>query len=421
MKIKNIIFTLLGLFVLPISAFALDAPVVKDAPSTISAKTYTMTINVTPGSKVTVVGGPSDLAPVTDGAGTDKLDGVIKIMVGLAQGATNVFSITAEKNGQVSNAVQITIKETSGTSTAKTTTDTTKKTDTTSDMAKKGDITPPSAPILNPIENPVAGKRYLISGSSESLAGIYVENTDGVRVAITAADSKGLFDVDVDIAAGKTNRFNVYAKDAAGNVGPSVQAVIQSSDPEEKVVVKTTDTTGVTGFTDTKGHWAETYINQIYEKGIASGKAADKFDPNANITRAELTKIAMKAFGHNVGDQPAENPFADVPKGEWYGAYVAMAKELNIVQGFSDGFHPNEPITRAGALKILLTASGLDIPDGTSDFTDVPADSWFAKYVAFAKANEIVGGFSDNTFRPDALITRAEVAKIVVKIMELVK
>jgi hypothetical protein len=418
MKIKNIIFTLLGLFVLPLSAFAISAPVVKDVPGTINANTYTLTINVDPGSKVTVVGGPSDLAPVTDGAGTDKLDGVVKIMVGLAQEATNVFSITAEKNGQISNSTEVTIKETSST-----------------DTTKKGDVTPPAAPILDSIKNPVADTKYTIKGSSESLAKIYVENTDGVKIANTAADSNGIFDIDVDLVPAMTNRFNIYAVDAAGNVGPSVQAVIESSAtaPVQDVVTpdkttatpdtaKTPETITISPFTDIKGHWAETYINQIYGKGIANGKTSTSFDPNANITRAELTKIALTAFGHATGNkQPTENPFADVQKGEWYGAYVALAKDLNIVQGFTDGFHPNESITRAGALKILLTASGLDIGNGTTDFTDVPEGAWFAKYVAFAKTNDIVGGYSDNTFRPDANITRAEVAKIVVKILGLVK
>jgi hypothetical protein len=410
MKIKNIIFALLGLFVLPVSAFALSAPIVKDAPGTVSANTYTLTIKVDPGSKVTVVGGPSDLAPVTDGAGTDKMDGIVKVAVGLAQETTNVFSITAEKNGQSSSSTEISIKETISANTA-----------------KKGDITPPAAPVIDPIKNPVDGIKYTIAGSSESLAKIYAESSDGVKAGNTAADSNGILDIDVDLAPAKTNRFNIYAVDAAGNVGPSVQAVIQSS-ASAIAVTAVTDHNEMTAdaitspFTDIKGHWAEGYIDQIFTKGIANGKAADKFDPNANITRAELTKIALKAFGHEVGDsQPAENPFADVPKGEWYGAYVALAKELNIVSGFTDGFHPNEPITRASALKILLIASGLDIADGTTDFTDVPADAWFTKYVAFAKANDIVGGYSDNTFRPDALITRAEVAKIVVKILGLIK
>jgi len=416
MKTKTILLSLLGLFILPVSAFAaLAVPIVTTVPATINANTYTLTIKVPIGSKVTVVGGPSDLAPVTDGAGGDKLDGVVKIMVGLAQEQTNVFSIIAEKNGESSSSITITIKETSKTSA---TTETSK-----TPTVRKGDVTPPSAPVIDPIKDPVTGTKYTITGSSESLAKIFVEKTDGTSVDDTAADSNGIFDIDVDLLPGKTNRFNIYAKDVAGNTGPIVQAVIISTAPATTAnETGAVNPTGLTPFTDVNGHWAEAFIAQIYDQGIANGKADGKFDPNANITRAELTKIALNAFGHTVGsNQPTENPFADVPKGEWYAVYIALAKELNIVSGFADGFHPNEPITRAGALKILLVASGLDVGNGTTDFSDVESGAWYEKYVAYAKANGIVGGYTDNTFRPDNNITRAEVAKIVVKILELVK
>ena len=403
MKIKNMILTLLGLFVLPIGAFAsLATPVVSPAaPSQINANTYTFTIKVASGATVSVVGGPSDIAPVTDGAGTDKLDGTVKVTVGLAQEATNVFSISSQKGSDFSSSITVTIKETG-------------KVAATTD--KKGDVTPPEAPELDQIESFVAATKYTITGSCEANANIYAVTPDGVRVGSSSANSNGIFSVEVPLVSNKTNRINVYAEDAAGNIGPSTQAVI-----EVPIVSEVKSETNIIPFTDIAGHWAETYIDQVYEKGIANGKSEDSFDPNANITRAELTKMALNAFGHTVGGEPDANPFDDVPKGEWYAAYIAKAKDLNIVTGFSDGFHPNEPITRAAALKILLEASGLDIGSGSSGFPDVPSDSWFSKYVAFAEIKDIVGGYSDNTFRPNANITRAEVAKIVVKILDLLK
>jgi len=285
MKTKTILLSLLGLLILPVSAFAaLATPIVTAVPATINANTYTLTIKVPIGSKVTVVGGPSDLAPVTDGAGKDKLDGVVKVMVGLAQEQKNVFSITAEKGGQFSSSVTVTINETSKTTTV-----------------KKGDVTPPAAPELDPIENPVSGTEYEITGSCEAEANIYADSSDGTRAGSSHANSNGIFSVSVKLEAGKTNRINVYAEDAAGNIGPSAQAVIQSDAPvqsQDNTVAE--DSAKPTPFTDISGHWAEIYIDQIYEKGIANGKTENSFDPNANITRAELTKIALNASSQTV-------------------------------------------------------------------------------------------------------------------------
>ena len=156
MNIKKIILSLLLSLVFPMGVFALSAPIVSSVPSQIDADVYTLTIKVPIGSKVNVVGGPSDLAPMTDGENGDVLDGIVKFMVGLAQEKTNIFSINAEKNGEVSKSITVTIKETSK-----------------AVSTEKGDTTAPSAPVLDDIANPVKAYEYEITGSTESNANIY--------------------------------------------------------------------------------------------------------------------------------------------------------------------------------------------------------------------------------------------------------
>ncbi len=186
-------------------------------------------------------------------------------------------------------------------------------------------------------------------------------------------------------------------------------------------------------FTDTRAHWAKSYINHIAGLGIVSGKSATRFAPDDMITRAELTKVAMNAFGYEVPESVSERPFQDVPFGAWSAPYIQTAKENGLVRGLAGGrFEPDTPITRASALKILIEATGFEgVEDNLYEnyagnpgwwyvsFPDVLIGEWYDKYVAYAHDYGIVRGYEDGTFRPGSPITRAEVAKIVTKILEL--
>ena len=408
MKTKNIIISLICALIFPLGVFALSAPTVDSVPSQMDANSYTFTINAPVGSTVSVLGGPSHIAPVTDGAGSDELDGVVEVIVGLAQEQDNVFSITAEKDGESSDAIMVTIHETSA-----------------GGSVLQGDHTPPDAPVLDPIENPVKAYEYTITGSVEADANIYVRKGEDV-VGSTRANSNGIFFVTVNLEMGKTNRFNVSAEDGAGNEGFATQTVIQAvqpdypePEPEEEGAVEDPQTSTCI-FTDISGHWAEGFICKLYDKGVVSGKSATSFAPDEYISRAALAKIVVNIFNHAVPDDVTENPFPDVPKDAWYAPYVTKAKEEAIVGGFPDGtFKPGDLITRAAALKMLVVASGLDYFMSQSDFPDVRSSDWFANYVGFAQENNVVGGYGDGTFRPGNSITRAEAVKMSLKLLEL--
>ena len=185
-------------------------------------------------------------------------------------------------------------------------------------------------------------------------------------------------------------------------------------------------------FTDIANHWAETYINQIASMGIVSGKSEGKYAPDDQITRAELTKVAVNAFGFTI-PEVEEDPFLDVDKNAWYAKYIQVAKDNGIVEGWGDGnFAPNAPISRAATLKILIEAAGFeDVYENYQEnyagkagffhvfFPDVRVGEWYSKYVAYAKDFGIVSGYDDGKFRPGNNVTRAEVAKIVLNVLDL--
>lgn len=173
-------------------------------------------------------------------------------------------------------------------------------------------------------------------------------------------------------------------------------------------------------FKDIQGHWAENFIDNLRLRGVISGKAEGKFDPDAQITRAELVKIVINLFAISVDENLPETSFTDVKNTDWYAPYVEAAKENNIVIGYSDKtFRPNQPISRVEALKILLEASELQVSGGEMDFSDTKKGEWYEKYVAFGKLKNLIIGYENGTFKPLNPITRAELSKIAIITVEL--
>ena len=76
---------------------------------------------------------------------------------------------------------------------------------------------------------------------------------------------------------------------------------------------------------------------------------------------------------------------------------------------------PDREITRAEALKMLLVTVGaeIDMDTTTPPFDDVSSEAWYLPYIAYAKENNIVNGYSDGSFAPNASLTRAEAAKLI--------
>lgn len=112
------------------------------------------------------------------------------------------------------------------------------------------------------------------------------------------------------------------------------------------------------GFTDVaSGAWYNNAVSTLTRAGILDGYEDGSFRPNASITRAEFTKIAVSFFKHAGG--ASANPFSDVPDSAWYAEFVKAAAELGLIDGYEDGtFRPNAPITRAEACTIVNRTLG---------------------------------------------------------------
>lgn len=169
-------------------------------------------------------------------------------------------------------------------------------------------------------------------------------------------------------------------------------------------------------FLDISDSFARTYIQRLASAWIVNWYPGGNFRPENNATRSEFLKIVLKAVGEDYSNADTTTlVFSDIDSNSWQAKVVAHATLLWIISTSNTNFRPNDNITRAEAIKILLNAANIDTPEVTSSsFSDV---SWWAvKYIERAKILWII---SDNTnFRPNDNITRAEVCKIVVITMD---
>lgn len=93
------------------------------------------------------------------------------------------------------------------------------------------------------------------------------------------------------------------------------------------------------------GHWASGIVAKLAENGVVSGDENGKFNPDSDITRAELAKILALASGVEISENP-QKLFSDVSVDSWYAPYVQAAYSAGLMRGKSGGvFAPDEKVT----------------------------------------------------------------------------
>ena len=127
-------------------------------------------------------------------------------------------------------------------------------------------------------------------------------------------------------------------------------------------------------------------------------------------------KVDIKA---SFTEQTEVSPFDDVATDAYYYEAVKWAAELGITGGIGNNlFGPNQPCTRAQIVTFLWRAAGSPEPKNMSSFSDVPADSYYAKAVAWAVENDITTGTGNGKFSPDAICTRAQAVTFLFRVSE---
>jgi len=182
-------------------------------------------------------------------------------------------------------------------------------------------------------------------------------------------------------------------------------------------------------FKDVEQHWAKEAVNDMGSRMVINGVGDDLFDPDRAITRAEFAAIVVRGLGLKLENGPS--PFSDVKESDWYSSYVQTAFAYKLINGFEDGtFRPNEKITREQAMRIVANAmriTGLQAKLQAAPAQEVLAPfadggqvaTWAKDAVASGITAGIVAGRSGNMLAPQEEISRAEVAVLIRRLLQV--
>ena len=186
------------------------------------------------------------------------------------------------------------------------------------------------------------------------------------------------------------------------------EEILKNSIPTEDGIQLTVDGSATVkiidnskGFIDTQDHWAKDAIDFVSARGLVNGMTDTIYAPNNSTTRAQLWTIL------------ARQNDADLSGGSiWYEKAQNWAKD----KGVSDGANPNAAINRAQMVTMLWRAVGQPTAGSTANFTDVPADTYYAGAVSWAVENGITTGVGNGKFNPAATCTRAQIAAFLTRL-----
>ena len=275
-----------------------------------------------------------------------------------------------------------------------------------------------SAPVITVQSAPEA----MAAGSSASItAKITQENgtysvhaanvavsIDGKAVSPSYSESTGVLTVKTGALNQGLHTIVITAADDAGNLA------------RKSISIKAGDMTAVS-FADTAGTWAAAHIDALYRRGVINGSTVGEqryYYPGNNLTRMEFAVILAGALGLD-NSSVGELPFADAAKiPNWAKASVSAIYEAGLMSGSISGgqyyFKPSSNITRAETMSVIARLLPQGYAGKTVTFSDSSSiPNWAKSSVQTVVSAGLVGGFSDNTIRPNAKITRAEIAYII--------
>ena len=241
-----------------------------------------------------------------------------------------------------------------------------------------------------PVQVKVTGAGKAASNKEKASSGeSVIIDTSGTVEQITAvADRTGK---DVKLTENSDGKYLFQMPASAVTVTVQFKEGLGAADP---------DATGVADWLITKEHIR--YLN-----GYGNGA----FEPTRAMTRAEAAQMFYNLLLDK--EAPEAVRFSDVPETVWYGTAVNTLASLGIVNGVGgNAFAPNRPITRAEFMVIAMRFAKQETA-GSNIFRDVSETAWYYDSVVGSTRYGWINGYPDGTFRPNEMITRAEVTAVV--------
>ena len=233
-----------------------------------------------------------------------------------------------------------------------------------------------------------------------------------IKAEYLASLSNGEQVIVFEMNNGKTVKITITVKDTA------------EEEKEEEPPVE--EEPWVNPFTDVdENEWYYEFVKAVNIRGLFRGTSETTFEPALSMTRAMFTQVLANLEGVDLSAYTTSR-FTDVAENAWYAAPVEWAASIGVVQGYGDGiFGPNDKITReqmAVMLNNYVKYKGIALPEAeTEAFADEDNISdWAYESVKAIQAAGIIIGRPDNSFDPSATATRAEVATIFARFLNII-
>ncbi len=250
---------------------------------------------------------------------------------------------------------------------------------------------------------------HTITGTVSDAVDVHLP-AENVTIALNGVPQTGHYDAATgkfSISVSKPgSRVTVTARDASGNIGRASADVPGSGEHR---------------FSDASNHWAADYCDFLYNNGISTGYADGTFRPNELLTRLDFAVMLYNSLHLNEADYAGtELPFADLASIPAHALPAVRALyAMGVINGSagSDGllyFNPNNPLTRAHAAAMIgrTQAKGYALAELTfTDAAEIP--SYASSYIRSMVSQGILSGYAEGDFRPNANITRGQMAKII--------
>lgn len=264
------------------------------------------------------------------------------------------------------------------------------------------------APAIDPLPATTDVQTINVTGKADAGSTVILV-LNGQVAATGAADNTGAFHLTATLQEGRNL---LYVKGSG---------ILASS--EAVVTFAPATAPAKTLLTDVAGHWAERSIVRLVDQGIITGFEDRTYRPELTITRAEFTTLIARALHLEASsDLSRFTDEAAIPS--WARSSVAAAAAVGIVRGRADGsFDPDAKITRAEAAVMIASAlryKGITDTGETlavSDFAAIP--EWAKASVQATVHSGVITGYEDGTFRYGNLTTRAEVAVMLARLLDV--
>ena len=164
--------------------------------------------------------------------------------------------------------------------------------------------------------------------------------------------------------------------------------------------------------------WYHEAVDFVLDAGLMNGYSGGTFRPDGLLSRAQLAQILYNRAGRPAAAE--EKAFADAAPGAWYAPAVAWAAERGIVDGYADGtFRPDAGVTREQLAVMLWRYAGSPASGHALDFTDADrAGDYALEALSWAVESGVMSGKGGDVLDPQGPATRAQTAQMLKNYLE---